>query len=93
MHIRLMIFNIILLIGCDVLMTVAMAEDNDNKPSSEVEISENETELDIANDTKLVTFRKKNKSVPKQNKRSFKMIVGGQSEDGLAKQVTVPIKD
>jgi len=31
--------------------------------------------------------------IKKQKGRSIKMIVGGQSEDGLAKQVNLPVED
>ncbi len=93
MNIRLMIFNLVFVIGFDVAVTVALAEDDNNEPASDVEVNNNESKNEIANDTKLIQLKEKKKSVPKQNKRSIKMIVGGQSKDGLAKQVILPVND
>ena len=70
-----------------------MAETESTYPYADIEaLKENATDSDknknLVKQNKTNTFNASN-----ENKRSIKMIVGGKSEDGIAKQVTLPIDD
>ncbi len=91
--VRPLIFPAGLLMGCGLLMTTAVAEDRREPPSSTVELRNIEAETDPGNDSKRLPVKIGNTPVSKQKKHSIKMIVGGQSEDGLAKQLTLTVGD
>ena len=84
-------FIVLMTIGMVGMITAAENSDEDRSVASDImdndQITPPEIEIGIlADDTE-------NTVVSKQKRRSVKMIVGGQSTDGLAKQVTLPVND
>lgn len=74
--------------------THVLAEDKSDYPYVDVEALKQEKAS--ASDTNKNLIKQNNKNslnTSGQRKRSIKMIVGGQSEDGVAKQVTVPVDE
>lgn len=72
-----------------------MAEEESKYPYADIEaMKEDKKVLDTDKNQNLVPMNNTTtNSASYKKKRSIKMIVGGQSEDGLAKQVTLPIED
>lgn len=76
------------------MVGLASAEDGKNETQSvviEVTDENKVKEIERASETSIEKSHKTN--VTQQKNRSIKMIIGGQSEDGQAKQVTLPVKD
>jgi hypothetical protein len=86
------LFYLILLMVAGMVGILAAAENSDDVLSITVEVTD---EKIIENGNVSETVPKKNVSTvtTKEKMRSIKMIVGGQSEGGLAKQVTLPVDD
>ena len=71
---------------------LAAAEIGDNGLSVIAEATEDNNVVEVGgstndNDTEVEPY-----VPPAQERRTVKMIVGGQSEDGVAKKVTVPVE-
>lgn len=84
-----------LLSACMMLtISAAIAETETNYPYADIEAMKKEsssgsdTNKNLVNPNNTGSVNSSNK-----NKRSIKMIVGGTSEDGIAKQVTVSVDD
>lgn len=86
----------LLLIAC-VMSNVSsvMAEEELKYPYADIEVlKENKKAQGSDTNQNLVPMNNTNtNSEPNKKNRSIKMIVGGQSEDGLAKQLTLPVGD
>ncbi len=93
MGIRPILFSIILLMGNGIVGTIAIAEDGNagltvgTETPGDKQEAEPETRSEKLQEDRSTTVTKKQKG------RSIKMIVGGQSTDGLAKQVILPVDD
>lgn len=84
-----------MLLGHIMTMSVTLAEDVDKNSSNTIEISDDDTEYVLVEDNELSLndINSTNTNLSTQKKRSIKMIVGGSSEDGLAKRVTLPVNN
>lgn len=93
MHTRPLRYLIVILMGCSVYGTV-VAEDLSSDDSTITELNAGDTQINEQdNDKKLPEGIISTEVVKKKSTSTIKMIVGGQSTDGLAKQVTLPVKD
>ena len=84
-----------LLSVCMILnVSAVMAETESNYPYADIEAMKKESTSgsDAGNDM-LKQNSKNAVNASNKKKRSIKMIVGGQSEDGVAKQVNVSVDD
>jgi len=94
MRIRPLLCLIIIMMGCSLLRSLAATEgDSHEEFSIETEVTDDVVVKEPVNDHESLTEKINNTVATKQKGRSIKMIVGGQSTDGLAKQVTLPIDD
>lgn len=94
MHIRPLFYLIIILMGYSVSRSVVAKDASYVEPEVEELISDDEQTIERDSLSKrLPEGIISTKVVDKQTGRSIKMIVGGQSTDGLAKQVTLPVED
>ncbi len=102
MRIRPLLCLIIILMGCSLLRSLAateedsheeLSEDSHEELSVETEVTDDVVVKEPVNDHESLTKKINNTVATKQKGRSIKMIVGGQSTDGLAKQVSMPIDD
>lgn len=94
MRIRPLLCLIIILMGCSLLRSLAATEEDSHEELSvETEVTDDVVVKEHANDHESLTEKINNTVATKQKGRSIKMIVGGQSTDGLAKQVTLPVDD
>lgn len=84
-----------LLSVCMILnVSAVMAETESNYPYAEIEAMKKESTSGSDADNNLLKQNSKNAvNASNQKKRSIKMIVGGHSEDGVAKQVNVSVDD
>ena len=84
-----------LLSVCMILnVSAVMAETESNYPYADIEAMKKESTSGSDADNNLLKQNSKNAvNASNQKKRSIKMIVGGQSEDGVAKQVNVSVDD
>jgi hypothetical protein len=92
---RAIIILTIILLGNRMGMSETHAEDVDDKSSSNI-IGVNENDTEVSSDNNELSFGENsstNANSPILKKRSVKMIVGGQSENGLAKQVRMPVNN
>ncbi|MFT5426164.1 MAG: hypothetical protein ACI9ZT_001105 [Gammaproteobacteria bacterium] len=78
------------LIGMDI---VVAAEDSRNELSNDGQTAVDDRIAGGEDKSKNIVVRTSSKEATIQKGRSIKMIVGGQSTDGLAKEVTVPVQD
>ena len=94
MRIRPLLCLIIIMMGCSLLRSLAATEEDSHEELS--------VENKISDEKKVIELETKSEKLPDevsttvttgQKGRSIRMIVGGQSMDGLAKQVTLPIDD
>ncbi len=94
MRIRPLLCLIIIMMGCSLLRSLAATEEDSHEELS--------VENKISDEKKVIELETKSEKLPDevsttvttgQKRRSVKMIVGGQSTDGLAKQVSIPIDD
>ncbi|GEM_PF-4535765 len=93
MRIRPLLYPIIIMMGWSYL---TLAAEEDSYKESLVEDMSSDDKQTINTDTmskKLPEGIISTRVIKKQKGRSIKMIVGGQSEDGLAKQVNLPVED
>ena len=94
MRIRPLLCLIIILMGCSLLRSLAATEEDSHEEFSiETEVTDDVVVKEPVNDHESLTEKINNTVATKQKGRSIKMIVGGQSTDGLAKQVTLPVDD
>ena len=94
MRIRPLLCLIIILMGCSLLRSLAATEEDSHEELSvETEVTDDVVVKEPVNDHESLTKKINNTVATKQKGRSIKMIVGGQSTDGLAKQVTLPVDD
>lgn len=94
MRIRPLLCLIIILMGCSLLRSLAATEEDSHEELSvETEVTDDVVVKEPVNDHESLTEKINNTVATKQKGRSIKMIVGGQSTDGLAKQVSMPIDD
>jgi len=93
MRIRPLLCLIIFLMGCGLLRSLTAAEDRHEELMVETEVTDDVGVKEPVNDPGSLTEEINNTGAAKQKGRSIKMIVGGQSTDGLAKQVTLPVDD
>ena len=90
---RPLLFYLILLIVVGMVGVLTAAENSKNDLSDTAEITDDELVIEPGNDPETLPEKIDNTVETKQKKRSIKMIIGGQSTDGLAKQVTLPVDD
>ena len=94
MRIRPLLCLIIIMMGCSLLRSLAATEEDSHEELSvETEVTDDVVVKEHVNDHESLTEKINNTVATKQKGRSIKMIVGGQSTDGLAKQVTLPVDD
>ena len=94
MRIRPLLYLIIILMGCSVHNSVIAKDTSYVESAVEGLISDDVQTIERDSlSKKLPEGINNSKIVKKQTGRSIKMIVGGQSTDGLAKQVTLPVED
>ena len=90
---RPLLFYLTLLMVVGMVGVLTAAENSKNDLSDTTEITDDELVIEPGNDPETLPEKIDNTVATKQKKRSIKMIVGGQSTDGLAKQVTLPVDD
>lgn len=93
MNTRPMLFYIIFLLGNGMVWSLATAEDSNEKQTVAAEVTGKALIIELENESEALPEEGDNKVVIKQKSRSIKMIVGGQSTDGIAKQGTLPVDD
>lgn len=86
-------FYLVLLITSSLFRVVTAAEKSNGELSTDEETAVEDRIVEVADESKTTIVSTSSRKVKKQEGRSIKMIVGGQSEDGIAKEVTVPIQD
>ena len=71
-----------------------IAAENSNDDLSTVdEATDDDRIVEVGNQSDTIVVETNSTVASRQNGRSVKMIVGGQSTDGLAKQVILPVED
>ena len=90
---RSLLFYPILLIVGGMISALAAAENSDDYRSVTAEVTDDDMVIEPGNAPEALPEKIDKSATTKQKRRSIKMIVGGQSVDGLAKQVTLPIGD
>ncbi len=90
---RPLLFYLVLLVMGGMVGVLTAAENSNDDLSDTAEITDNDLVIEPGNAPEVSPEKIDNRVATKQKKRSIKMIVGGQSTDGLAKQVTLPIDD
>ncbi len=93
MNTRPMLFYIIFLLGNGMVWSLATAENSNEKQTVAAEVTGKALIIELENESEALPEEGDNKVVIKQKSRSIKMIVGGQSTDGIAKQGTLPVDD
>ena len=84
---------LLLLSACMMLSVFSvLAGETTEYPYADIEALKKEKVSDTENNKNLVSPKNMSSST-NQKKRSIKMIVGGNSENGLAKEVTLPIDE
>ena len=70
------------------------AEDNNNDVQTVItEVTDENKAKEIESESSPELDKSYKTNVKKQSGHSVKMIIGGQSEGGVAKQITLPVKD
>jgi len=69
------------------------AENSDDDLSVTAEVTDDDLVIELGNVPEASPEEVDNTVTTKQKRRFIKMIIGGQSTDGLAKQVTLPVDD
>ena len=74
-------------------VNVTAAENSNGELPTDEQTAVEDRIVEVADESETVIVRTSSKKAIKQEGRSIKMIVGGQSTDGLAKEVTISVKD
>lgn len=83
-----------LLLANGIIGSVFAVENDADDLSVIAEVKDNEHVVEVPDKSEGNAKEESNDtSVSGQKRKSVKMIVGGQSTDGLAKEVIVPVKD
>ena len=91
-HIIQILFSLSVLIMVNSVSV--MAETESTYPYADIEALKKESDKTSGSNKKLVTQNNtKSLASGSTSKRSIKMIVGGKSEDGVAKQVILPVNE
>lgn len=91
-----LVINVLTLLSACITLTIltVMAETKTNYPYADIEVMKKESASDSDNNKNLVKQNNTSSvSSSNQKKRSIKMIVGGKSEDGIAKQMTLSVDE
>ncbi len=84
---------LILLTGYDIPMAATVTGSGGDPMPSPAKITINGKVVDSDNKPELLPEKNRSAKATKQKKGSVKMIIGGQSEGGVAKQVILPVDD
>jgi len=81
------------MMGCSLLRSLTAAADSNEESSVKNKISDEKKVIELETKSEKLPDEVSATVTTGQKGRSIKMIVGGQSTDGLAKQVSMPIDD
>ena len=86
-------FYLVVLIANSMVGAPIAAENSNGDLSTVEEGSADVRIVEVGNQSEAIIEEPNSTVTSKQKGRSVKMIVGGQSTDGLAKEVTLPVED
>jgi len=89
LNIKLSILSISIIMNSALLM----AETESTYPYADIEALQENASKSDKNNNRITQKKTNSLNASKNNKRSIKVLVGGSSEDGLAKEVTIPVND
>jgi hypothetical protein len=86
-------FYLVVMIANSMVGVPIAAENNNGDVSTVEEATADVRIVEVGNQSEAIIEEPNSTVTSKQKGRSVKMIVGGQSTDGLAKEVTLPVED
>jgi hypothetical protein len=86
-------FYFVVLIANSMVGAAVAAENNNGDLSTVDEATADVRIIEVGNQPEAIVEETNSTVASKKKGRSVKMIVGGQSTDGLAKEVTLPVED
>jgi hypothetical protein len=86
-------FYLVVLIASSMVGGVIAAENSNDDLSNVEKVSVDDRLVEVGDQPATIVVETNSKVASKQKGHSVKMIVGGQSTDGIAKEVTLPVED